>query len=123
MILAEITGIESASMICCMVFGAIGTLVGIVSLFRKQDVAVEQPLSVELVEQFVTKEDFKDEVSRLNKDVVQVREILRTEIPEMERRIMAADEIRSVKTHERINLVQGEIQHLSGLVEQLLKRK
>ena len=60
---AELTGLETTGLICALIFGGIGALVGVTSLFKKTETAIyPQPLSVEIVEemtkQFAAKADF-----------------------------------------------------------------
>jgi len=71
--LAELSGIETGGVICAMAFGAVGVIVGVIGLLKKQDVNIgPQPMTVELVkafhEQFANKEDVA-EALRDNKDV------------------------------------------------------
>ena len=116
MMLAELTGLETGGLVCSIVFGGVGMIIGATALFKKQEVQVEQPLAVEFVEQFVSKQEFATHVQGANREMHQLREILRVEIPEMERRIAQAGEIRVEKIHNRINEVLAEVSKVEGMI-------
>lgn len=99
-----------------------GFIVMIVALNRKQQVEVETPLDVQAVESFVSKTEFNHHVASTTLEIHQVREILRMEIPGMERRLSDSGEQRINKLHDRINEVLAEVSRLQGIVEQALKR-
>lgn len=61
--LAELTGLETAGIICSMIFGFVGMAAAAVALFKKQGTEISpQPLSVEIAkslhDQFAGKEEF-----------------------------------------------------------------
>ena len=62
MMLAELTGLEIGSIVTGFVFGSIGLLIAGVAAFKKTEVAVDQPVSVEVIEalhkQFAAKNEF-----------------------------------------------------------------
>lgn len=99
-----------------VVIMAVGTFI------KKTDVKVQQPLDVQLVESFVSKSDFNAHVAAVSLGMHQMREILRTEIPQMERRIMESGEHRVTKLHDRINDVLAEVSRVEGVIEQALKK-
>ena len=101
-------------------FGAL--VVMIVALNKKQQVQVETPLDVHTVESFVSKAEFNHFVNSATHEIHQIREILRMEIPGMERRIAESGEHRVTKLHDRINDVLAEVSRLEGIVEQALKK-
>ena len=116
--LADISGSE----LVAYIFGVGGLVVGIIGLLKKQETVISnQPLSVELIEQFVTKDEFAKLVSQVNKEIHQLREIFRVEIPQMERRIAEAGEHRVTKLHDRINEVLTEVSTLEGEIKQLVR--
>jgi hypothetical protein len=101
-------------------FGAL--VVMIVALNKKQQVQVETPLDVQAVESFISKAEFNHYVTSATHEIHQIREILRMEIPEMERRISESGEHRVTKLHDRINEVLAEVSRLEGVVGQALKK-
>jgi len=122
-ILAELTGLETAGLICAIIFGGIGSLVGVIAMFKKQEVAVQQPVDIQIIEQFVSKAEFNAHVATVNREIFQLREIFRKEIPEMERRISEAGENRVGKLHDRINDVLSEVSTLEGKIEEGFKTR
>lgn len=74
---AELTGLEIGSIITGFVFGAIGLLIAGVSAFKKQEVRVDQPLNVQLLETFVAKSEFTNHVTENKKDFEAMRNELR----------------------------------------------
>jgi hypothetical protein len=65
MLFAEISGIEIASLVTSIVVGAGGLIIAIVMLSKKQDVQVSpNPMSVELVESLVTKDEYNKHTER-----------------------------------------------------------
>lgn len=101
------TGVMSLATLGAMV-------VMIVALNKKQQVQVETPLDVQNVESFVCKADFQQHAAGVAREIHEIREILRMEIPEMERRIAESGEQRAGKLHERINDVLAEVARLRG---------
>jgi len=68
MILASLTGLETASLVGSLIFGGAGTAVAVVALFKKTDTKISpQPLNVEIVkalhERFANKDDFEAHVA------------------------------------------------------------
>jgi len=66
--LAELTGLETAGIIGGLVFGGAGSLVAVITLFKQTDTQVSpQPLNVEIVkelhDQFAQKEEFEAHVA------------------------------------------------------------
>ncbi|MDE2098219.1 MAG: hypothetical protein KGL39_13270 [Patescibacteria group bacterium] len=110
-ILAEISndwilGCTIASTFC----GVCGVAIALVALNKKTPIQVSpQPLAVEVVEelhkQFADKQDFEKFVARTDSDINRVREILRVEIPQMERRITQAGDERIRRVHRRLDPV------------------
>jgi len=101
------TGIMSLATLGAMV-------VMIVALNKKQQVQVQTPLDVQAVESFVSKADFQQHAAGVAHEIHQIREILRQEIPGMERRIAESGEQRVAKLHDRINDVLAEVSRLKG---------
>ena len=97
-------------------FGAM--VVMIVALNKKQEVRVEAPLEVQGVESFVSKPDFNRHAAGVTREIHDIREILRREIPEMERRIAESAEARVARLHERLNDVLAEVSRLEGMLHQ-----
>jgi hypothetical protein len=61
--LADLTPLESAGILASMLFGGLGVLTGAAALFKKQDVQISNtPLTVEVAERCVVKEDFQKHV-------------------------------------------------------------
>ena len=89
-------------------------VVMIVALNRKQQVRVDTPLDVRGVEHFVSTTDFQQHVAGVGREIHEIREILRREIPELERRIAQSGEQRVTKLHDRINDVLAEVSRLDG---------
>ena len=116
MFLAELTGLETASLIGSLIFGAIGVVVAIVAMIRKQDVVISpQPITVELVkalhEQFAAKADFDKLVEsntarhgQLFKAVEGVRDESRKALEDK----VAAIQLDRQRTMERLNEKLGE---------------
>ena len=67
MMLAELSGLEIAGVICGMAFGAGALLISIVAVNKKQEVRVEQPVNVTITEElhkvFASKETFETHVA------------------------------------------------------------
>ena len=105
------TGVMSLATLGAMV-------VMIVALNKKQQVQVQTPLDVHTVESFVSKAEFLQHASGVTHEIHQIREILRMEIPEMERRIAQSGEQRVSKLHDRINDVLAEVSRLEGMLSQ-----
>ena len=72
MMLAELSGLEIGGVICGMVFGAGALLISVVAVNKKQDVRVEQPVSVTITEElhkiFASKETFETHVAENKKE-------------------------------------------------------
>lgn len=73
MILAELTGLEIGSLICVIAFGGGSLLVAIVALNKKQEVKVEQPVSITITEElhkvFANREAFNEHVADNKREV------------------------------------------------------
>jgi hypothetical protein len=68
MMLAQLSGLETAGVIGGLVFGGAGSLVAVIALFKKTDTQVSpQPLNVEIVkalhDQFAKKDEFEAHVA------------------------------------------------------------
>ena len=108
MMLAELSGLEIGGVIVAIVVGIVGTVIGIIGLNKKTPVEISpQPLTVEVVEalheQFAPKKDFERHKERTEAELAELREILRTEIPEMEAKLNAAGEKRIRRIHARLD--------------------
>jgi hypothetical protein len=73
MILAQLTGLETAGIIGGLVFGGAGSLVALIALLKKTDVQVSpQPLNVEIVkslqERFASQADFETHLAANARD-------------------------------------------------------
>ena len=101
------TGLMSVATLGAMV-------VMIVALNKQQQVRVETPLDVRSVESFVSATEFHQHAAGVAREIQEIREILRREIPEMERRIAQSGEQRVTKLHDRINDVLAEVSRLRG---------
>ena len=101
------TGLMSVATLGAMV-------VMIVALNKQQQVRVETPLDVRAVESFVSTTEFHQHAAAVAREIQEIREILRREIPEMERRIAQSGEQRVTKLHDRINDVLAKVSRLSG---------
>jgi hypothetical protein len=98
-----------------MSLATLGALVVmIVALNKKQQVRVESPLDVRGVEHFVSTTEFQQHAAGVAREIHEIREILRREIPELERRIAQSGEQRVTKLHDRINDVLAEVARLAG---------
>jgi hypothetical protein len=93
---------------------AVSSMAG--TFFRKTDVNVQQPLIVELSKRFVEHTEFAQFRRQTNEQIAGLQEIVRKEIPEMERRIADGGEERVSKLHERMNQILKEVSHLEGVV-------
>ena len=111
MILAELTGLETAGVIGGLVFGGVGSLVAILTLFKKANTKVlPQPLNVEIVralhEQFANKEDFEAHVAANTERHAQI--FRKIENAERDARTALAEEITRInadrqRTVEKLN--------------------
>jgi hypothetical protein len=99
------TGVMSLATLGAMV-------VMIVALNKKQQVQLQTPVNVQTVESYVSKAEFQHHATGVSHEIHQIREILRMEIPEMERRIAQSGELRISKLHDRINEVLVEVSRL-----------
>jgi hypothetical protein len=125
MMLAELSTVDLwmlgfTGLMAVATFGAL--VVMIVALNKKQQVQVETPLDVHTIESCVSKAEFNHYVASATGDIHQIREILRQEIPALERRLSESGEHRITKLHDRINDVLAEVSRLEGIVEQALKK-
>ena len=95
----------------CTIVMAICTLaavvISIIAVNKKQEVKVEQPVSITITEElhksFASKEAFEKHVQDMKGEIDRLDEILRVEIPEMERRITSAADQRVRRLHQRID--------------------
>ncbi|MEI8288787.1 MAG: hypothetical protein WCH99_04895 [Verrucomicrobiota bacterium] len=115
MMLAELTGLEIGSIVTGFVFGSIGLLIAGVAAFKKTEVAVDQPISVEIIEElherFADKQDFNKHVEKTEKELTAMKEIIRKEIPAMVAEVNKAGEQRIRRVHSRLDpLVIGVAQ-------------
>lgn len=90
---------------------------------NKATVIEPNPLPVQKIWPSATILELKEAIgrtdSRLDKhegQIAEIREIIRRELPEMERRISMAGEQRVEKIHNRINEVLSEVSKLEGLI-------
>ena len=110
-IFAEITGLEAAGVIGGLVFGAAGTIVAMVALFKKTDTEISpQPFHVEidkaLHEQFAGRDDFMAHVAANTERHAQIYR--KIEVVERDARMALAEEISRInvdrqRTVERLN--------------------
>ena len=120
MMLSEISSGEI--WMICLTAAMVG-IMAIGTFWKKTDVKLPQPLDIQAVESFVSQAEFKHHVDNTTHEIHQIREILRREIPAMERRIAESGEQRVTKLHDRINQVLVEVSRLEGVVEQALKNE
>jgi hypothetical protein len=96
---------------CLIGIGAFA--VSVVAMLRTNNIAVSpQPLAIkvmeELQDQFASKTEFINFRTETHKETAELREIIRVELPEMERRLGAAGDARIRRVHQRIEpLVSG----------------
>ena len=96
-------------------------VVMIVALNRRQSVQMDRPLEVRTHETFVPRQDFQAHTAHVARDMHELREILRREIPEMERRIGLSVEVRMGKLHDRINDIITGLSRLEGRLNQSVR--
>src|SRR5215469_8562941 len=109
--LANLTALETAGVIGGLVFGGIGSLVAVLTLFKKTNTRVlPQPLNVEIVralhEQFANKEDFEAHVAANTERHAQI--FRKIENAERDARAALAEEIARInsdrqRTVEKLN--------------------
>ena len=133
MILASLTGLETAGLIGGLVFGCAGTVVAILALFRKTDTEISpQPLHIEidkaLHERFANKDDFEAHVAANTDRHAQIYRKIET--VERDARAALGEEIARInadrqRTMERLNDQFTHIREsLSAINTELkLKRK
>ena len=96
---------------CLVGIGAF--VVSIVAMQRTNNVAISpQPLAIkvmeELKDQFASKTEFLTFRTESQKETAALREIIRVELPEMERRISAGGDARIRRVHQRMEpLITG----------------
>jgi hypothetical protein len=105
MMFAEMSGLEIGALICSLIFGGVGMFVGVMGLFKKQDVKVEQPLNVQLLESFVGKTDFQNHAADNKREF----DAIRTELREDRRNNEVHASQRSAGVYKRIEAVQTEL--------------
>lgn len=134
MLFAELTGLETAGIICSIVAGVLGSASGVIMLFKRQEVQVQQPVDVQLVkalhDQFAAKEDFdrlvehnamthRDLFLKINGVERGARERLEEKLDAMQR---SSEEAR-VRLHQRLNTVLEAVSELRGTVNQMSARR
>ncbi len=63
MLLAELSGLEVAGLICSIIFGGLCALIGAVALFKKGDMQISpQPFIVAMQKEFATKHEFDEHI-------------------------------------------------------------
>ncbi len=89
---------------------------------------LEQPVQIQKVFPAVTVAEMRDAIAKTNEridrqqeQIDKINEIIRVEIPQMERNITAAGEQRVVKLHDRLNEVLAEVSRLEGRIDEALK--
>ena len=110
-ILASLTGLETAGVIGGLIFGGAGTIVAIIALFKKTDTEISpQPLHVEVVkalhDRFANKEDFEAHVAANTDRHAQIYRKIET--VERDARAALAEEIARInadrqRTMEKLN--------------------
>jgi hypothetical protein len=130
MLLAQLTGLESAGIICSIIVGVLGSASGVIMLFKRQEVQVQQPVDVQLVkaihDQFASKEDFLahvDQNLQTHRDLFAkiggvergARQHLEEKLDAMQR---SSEEGRE-KLHDRINAVLEAVSELRGTVNEM----
>ena len=72
MMLAELTGLEVGGLICAIAFGGGSLIIAVIALNKKQEVRVEQPVSVTISEElhkvFAAKDAFESHVAENKND-------------------------------------------------------
>lgn len=133
MILAELTGLETAGLIGGLVFGGAGSLVAVVALFKKQETEVSpQPLNVEVVkalhDQFANKEEFEAHVAsnterhaQIFRRIETVERDARAALGEEMGRINAERERTMEKLNEQFTFIRESLSAIN--TELKLKRK
>jgi hypothetical protein len=111
LMLAELTGLETAGIIGGLVFGGAGSLVAVIALFKKTDTEVSpQPLNVEIVkalhDQFAQKDDFEAHVARETERQTQL--LRKLDLVERDARTALGTEIAKInsdrqRTMEKLN--------------------
>ena len=130
MLLAQLTGLESAGIICSIVVGVLGSTSGVIMLFKRQEVQVQQPVDVQLVkamhDQFASQDDFHAHVGQdlqTHRDLFAkiggvergARQHLEEKLDAMQR---SSEEGRE-KLHNRINAVLEAVSELRGTVNEM----
>ena len=133
MILATLTGLETAGIICSIIVGVLGSTSGVIMLFKRQAVQVQQPVDVQLVkalhEQFAAKENFDRHVEHnalTHRDLFlkiggverNARQHLEEKLDAMQR---SSEEARE-KLHIRLNTVLEAVSELRGTVNEMSKQ-
>lgn len=118
--------------LAALAFGA-NAVMDLVSRMRGDDskpTQIEQPVQVQkiwpaasLAELRDAMKQTNDRIDRQQDQIEKINEILRVEIPQMERNIAAAGEARVAKIHDRINDVLSEVSNLEGRIDEALKTR
>ena len=123
MIFAEIVASNINWTLIATIIMAIGTL-GLWLDARRRPVEIKQPVQTQKVWPSATVKELEssqDEVCRrLNEHeaaINSLRELIRIELPAMERRITGENEQRAVSLHNRINAVLEAVSELRGRVQ------
>ena len=126
MLLADTTtavGVSTGEVLMLVFTGLMCASTVVSTFWKKTDVNVSQPFEVEFTKRFVEHSEFAQFRRQTNEQIAALQEIVRKEIPEMERRIAEGGEERVSKLHERINQVLKEVSHLEGVVTEGNKRR
>ncbi len=117
MMLAELTGLETGSLIVGFVFGAIGLALTGISVFGKAQVRVEQPVAITLTEElhksFAAREVFEKHVEDNRRD----HENIFSKIGGVDRGSGAKISTEVTAIHARINLLDKSNSRLEATTE------
>ena len=90
-------------------------------IFFKKAAEMPQPLQTQKIwpgatlrDIEVEREETRRRLTAHDAEIAALREMIRVELPEMERRINAANEVRAIETHKRINEILGAVSELRG---------
>ena len=124
MMLAQMENVPSDSLknVLLIIAGLAATAYYIKEMFWSQKTeSLPQPLVTQKIWPSATirdlethNEEVKRRLEQHDKEIASMREMIRVELPEMERRITAANEVRATQTHTRINEVLSEVSELRG---------
>ncbi|MEI8289816.1 MAG: hypothetical protein WCH99_10110 [Verrucomicrobiota bacterium] len=125
MIFAEAIASNINWTLICTILMAIGTFGMWLDARKAKSTVIEpNPLPVQKIWPAATTAEMRERFDETNrrlaahdKDLAELREVLRKELPEMERRIAMSGEGRVEKIHGRINEVLAEVSKLEGMIE------